>query len=385
MTFFYNENMDKKLNLEKLYFKLEALGLNQAQLAKRLGFSREIVSQWLKGNKMPRPDKLLKLGLELGLSFEELVIRSEHTTDPIIAFRKKGRRLIRNTHIECAKKMGRSLESLVEYLPCDRFEQPPTLRKPVIDYHYIQKVSEKVRKEIGVRKTGVVNFHDLINKFNDLQATIIPVLWGEREKHENALHVYLPSSGTTWIYLNLDSNAHDFKFWMAHELGHVYAPALRDDEGEDFADMFAQALLFPKECAKNAYNELISLSRIGTRVNRIKEFSEKNDISPITVYNAINGYAQAFSFKTIKINSIFAAATKFNKQYLTISEDLFGENNGNKLSPKEYIRVSKETFESQIFDILRICISQEEKPVSFVQNILGIPLLDAKGIYEELC
>lgn len=375
--------MERKLNLEKIKFKLEALGLNQANLAKNLGFSRETVSQWLKGNKIPRPDKLLKLGIELGLSFEELVIRFESPNDPIVAFRKKGCRLTRNIHIERAQKMGRLLKSLVEYLPFDRIEQLPTLRTPLADYHYIQKVSEKVRKEIGVSKTGVMNFSDLIKKFNELQATVIPVLWGERKNHENALHIYLPSSGTTWVYLNLDSNAHDFKFWMAHELGHVYAPSLKGDDGEDFADMFAQYLLFPMECAKNAYNELISLDNIGPRINRIKELASINAISPITIYNAINDYAKAFSFNEIRINNIFAAATNFNQKDQTISQNLFGIKDN--LSAKEYIQTSKKTFKSPFFDALKICIKKKEKTASFVQNILEIPLLDAMGIYEELC
>ena len=74
---------------------------------------------------------------------------------------------------------------------------------------------------------------------------LIPVLWGARDRHENALHIYLPGSATTWVYLNLDSEVHDFKLWMAHELAHVLAPGLRGDLGEDFAD----SLPWPVRCS----------------------------------------------------------------------------------------------------------------------------------------
>ena len=43
------------------------------------------------------------------------------------------------------------------------------------------------------------------------------------------------------VLINLDTHAHDFKFWMAHELGHAKAPDLRGDDAENFADMFAGA------------------------------------------------------------------------------------------------------------------------------------------------
>ena len=107
-----------------------------------------------------------------------------------------------------------------------------------------------------------IRFEHLIGFFNELQAVIIPVLWGNKENHENALHIYLPASMTTWIYLNLDCRIHDFKFWMAHELGHIHAPTLQSEAGEDFADAFAGALLVPHELAELEYEELQNLADI---------------------------------------------------------------------------------------------------------------------------
>ena len=111
------------------------------------------------------------------------------------------------------------------------------------------------------------------------------------EKHENALHIYLPDSMTTWIYLNLDCRMHDFKFWMAHEMGHIHAPQLQGETGEDFAESFAAALLMPEELAAQEYGALCGSAGIGAQINRIKTVAESLVVSPLTVYCEINKYA----------------------------------------------------------------------------------------------
>ncbi|MCZ3114980.1 hypothetical protein NYZ21_21315, partial [Acinetobacter baumannii] len=81
-------------------------------------------------------------------------------------------------------------------------------------------------------------------------------LWGEKQLHANALHIALPAERVTFVFVNLDTKLEDFKFWMAHELAHVYTPYMAGkEEGEDFADAFAGALLFPQPCAIEAYGD----------------------------------------------------------------------------------------------------------------------------------
>ncbi len=121
---------------------------------------------------------------------------------------------------------------------------------------------------------------------------IIPVFWGNKSNHENALHIYLPGSRTTWIYLNFDSKVHDFKFWMAHELGHVKAPGLENEAAEDFADLFAGALLINEEMAKYEYDALRRLGKKSHQLARIKDKAEELTISPLTIYYEINRYAE---------------------------------------------------------------------------------------------
>ena len=244
--------MNKTLNSAAINDAMRRVGLYPAKIAREIGVTRAAVTKWLSGQDFPRADKLLKLGMLLRLSFRELVVEEEDALAPVVAFRRKARRKTTGLDLDTARQMGSLLRTLAPRLPFDKFSRPPTLKNPVCDYGYLQQVSLNLRSDVGVPPDTPLQLTSFVNHFKALQAVLIPVPWGHKDRHENAVHIYLPDSMTTWIYLNVDSNMLDFNFWMAHELAHAYAPDLRDDVGEDFADAFAQALLFPEPCAKPA-------------------------------------------------------------------------------------------------------------------------------------
>lgn len=377
--------MENKLNEKNIYQRLQELGLSQTALAKEMQVSKEAVSKWLRNEKLPRPDKLLKLARFLNLSFAELVNKIPTKNEPVIAFRKKGAHQITSDYINHAKDMGEILTELVPYLPFDELSQPAVLKAPSSDYTYVHKVTKRIRKAIAVQEGDEIRFDSLISFFNHLQAVIIPVLWGNKEQHENALHIYLPESMTTWIYLNLDCRIHDFKFWMAHELGHIHAPKLQGEEGEDFAEAFAGALLIPQELAACEYDELKKLTDVWSKIDRIKLLAERLVVSPLTVYYEVNNHALHCGKQKIDLETnkeIYKATTKFNMQFKPVNECLFGTKN---LTPSRYILSAKEQFGSPFFDILKKYLVEHHKSASFVQSILNIPLLDARNVYKELC
>jgi len=374
--------MEKQLNLELIKSAMNEQGLNQAGLSKALGVSRTIVSSWFKGQKFPRPDKLLKFGLTLGLSFHDLVLKSPTVQEPVIAFRKKGTRKTKDVHLNQAKEMGQLLGLLVPYISNDRIFQPPVLKKPTLEYQYIQKVSLRVREEIGLNNEDPIEFEQIIKKINEFEVCLIPVFHGSRENHENALHIFLPSSKTTWIYLNLDTNIHDFKFWMAHELGHVLSPTLNGEMGEDFADTFAQSFLFPKTQAQKAYKNLKSLGSKNSLLKKIVEISNNLIISPITIYKAINNFAHEYDYDDILLEpEIYVTANNLNKKYLNVSDILFKKE---LLNVNDYIEMTKIVFNSHFFDILKLFLSENDKSAGFIQSILDTSILDAKEIHAEL-
>lgn len=375
--------MEKKLNTENVNQAMTRAGLTQAAIAQTLDVSREAVSQWISQKIFPRPNKLLQLGKLLSLSFDEIVIKNDPSA-PVVAFRKMKGTKTKDHHIEQAQEMGYFLRHLVPYLPFNRLEMmPPVLKKPVCDYHYIQQIVKKVRDDINIKDNDVVNFRHLIRGFLELQTIIIPVLWGSKQRHENAVHIFLPDSQTTWVYLNLDVNIHDFKFWMAHELGHCLSPSLRGDEAEDFADEFAAALLFPENEAKYAYEEIIKKHTPQAQLNNILQIARDRIISPYTVYKQINKYAEHANVEPFSLEpQIHGATTNFNKQYHNLSATLFGDTE--QLKAKDYIERSQIEFETPFFKVLSKYLKEHKKEVGLIQSVMDIPLLDAQSIHEEL-
>jgi Zn-dependent peptidase ImmA (M78 family) len=281
-----------------------------------------------------------------------------------------------------AREMGQLLEFLVSFIPFDRIFEPPTLKSPSSEYAFIQKAAQSIRQELMVESHEALEFDRLIRKINDFEVILIPVFHGNKENHENALHIYLPSSKTTWIYLNLDTYLHDFKFWMAHELGHVLSPSLREDAAEDFADAFAQALLFPADLAGNTYASLRKIRDKSNRLKKIIHIAESLTISPITVYKAVNSYADENDLQPVDLDPLlFAATTNLCKTCRKMTDHL-------KLkgvaSVREYIDITNRVFHSPFFDILKKYLANHEKSAGFIQSILDCSLLDAKEIHAEL-
>lgn len=380
--------MQKRLNITKAQEAIAEAGLSQTALAEMLGVSREAVSQWLNSKSFPRPNKLLQLGKLLNLSFGELVITDDPHT-PKVAFRKMRGTKTKGHHIEKAQEIGRFLRHLVPYLPFDTFEMPPVLKSPSCDYAYLRTVTAKVREDINLGSVECVDFTHLIRRFSELQAVVVPVMWGAKQRHENAVHIHLPDSGSTWVYLNLDTNIHDFKFWMAHELGHCLSPSLDGDDAEDFADAFAASLLYPHELAEQAYTSIMSQVSSAAKITHVIGLADQLTISPWTVIGQVNKYAESTGQPQIQLSkSVFpGAVTNFNKKYKNLSEALFGNAELDELghpSARDYIDKTEGAFETPFFDLLRKYLKEYDKGSGFVQTVLDMPLLDARSIHAEL-
>lgn len=376
--------MTMALNTRALSDALPRKGLIPARVAQRLGVSREAVSKWLRGESMPTPDKLLRLGVLLGMTFEELVVTTVPDAVPIVCFRRKAARKTRDVHLDDARAKGELLRRLVKYLPEPHLAEPPILKAPCSDYEYVQRVAADVRSEMALNDKPIIEVKDLIAKFNRLHAVIVPVLWGDKQHFGNALSIHLPDSRVTWVFLNLDSNTVDFKFWMAHELGHALAPTSADDGAEDFADVFAQALLFPEPYAVRLRTRLISLAGIGTRVNLIRDEASRHVISPLTIRRAIEAYERAKRLDRLDLGAedpFMGAVRNFGKDYSTVAATLFKKGSPD---PAEYAAVGRKSFNSGFFEALAAFCKAEEGSEHLIHQILGLPLADAKALSVDL-
>lgn len=373
-----------KLNISAVQAAMKEKGLSGRKLAEKLEISPQTITNWLTEAAFPHPAQLLKLALSLHISFDQLVIKTAPSNDePRVAARARLNRVLSDTTLAELKGMGKLLEQLAEFLPFDTLESPPRLTAPVTEYGYLQLVSKKVRSDSGVGENEPLKVKDLVGRFSKHNAVLIPVLWGAKDGHENAIHVLLPRSGTTWVYLNLDTYVADFKFWMAHELGHVYSPSLSGAEAEEFANAFAGALLFPKGAAARAYQDLDLCSNQVEKFKVLSHHAEKFGICIYTVFLEANNYATASGRPLVKVNSrsIHMARHARNTSAGTLTTSLW---KGKVPTSQTYIAEVVNVFQTPFFETLSKFLKEKERSSSFIQAMLDVPLLDAKALHSEL-
>jgi transcriptional regulator with XRE-family HTH domain len=371
---------DKQLAFDRIERAMEELGLNAAAIAASLDVSKTIVSDWLKGRKFPRPALLLKLGKLLDLDYAELVVK-RGIAEPIVAYRKHGNAKVKAEDEERAKGLGRAVGLLVPYLPFRRLSAPARLIAPSNVPSYIEEAARETRSAMRVSERQL-RFEDIIGLFTDLKAVLVPVLWGEKDCLDNALHVYLPDSQTTVVYLNLDTKLFDFKFWMLHELGHAKTFGLLEgEEAEKFADSFASAILVPEGVAIEEYDRLLTFSDMGARITRVFATARELIVSPITIAKRVDAIARARGRGDILGKSIYGASANFNKEYGLVSASLFASSHPEAI---ELIRVSEKIFNSPFYAAFRTYIAEHGESEGIVAASLGISPADAKAIFGAL-
>lgn len=371
--------MEKTLSREAVTDALAKAGFSQAELARRLDVSSQAVTNWLKGKDFPRPDKLLRLSVLLRLPFEKLV-EVPATGAPIIAFRKRASTKTTAAHLAHAAEMGYLLKSTVPFLPT-RPSLRPRMDSPSVDYGFLQQAVADIRAKLGIGLAAPLQYSHLIGQFVEAGAVLIPVLWGEKKRHENALHICLPAEDVTFIYLNLDTKLEDFKFWMAHELAHMYTPSLAGkDEGEDFADALAGALLFPEACSKVAYAKASGKDERHA-LAALQQHAEEHSISIYSVYLEVKKYQAYSNLPALPLAEQSIHRFRTGNATPLLSKVLFDDE---PPAAKTYVAACERIFNCQLIPALRGMIKTRSIGASYVRQILDIPLSDASAIHAEL-
>jgi Zn-dependent peptidase ImmA (M78 family) len=246
-------------------------------------------------------------------------------------------------------------------------------------------LAARIRRDLDIAENAAFEFGALIALFEKHQAVIVPTLWGPKTKHENAIHIHLPDSQTTWIYLNLDVEIRDFKFWMAHELGHVLTVDLLREEkielAEDFADAFAGALLFPESVAKFAYAEYKKARSVQGQLRVLFTWAEQHMISPNSVYKEIEKFAAHHRepFTKIPASTLHSAIAQKHKHEELVSTRLF---DGKLPTADHFMRVVQDAFRTQAYSALSRYVREKKPSAGTVATILGINRMDASAYLE---
>lgn len=372
--------MRKVINKEILQKALEKRGWTQANLAKNVDVSSQSVTNWMRGEGFPRPETLLKLATTLRLGFDDLVL-SDDKDIPVVAFRKKGNAKTTNAHIQKATEIGFLLKPLVPYLP--ELQALRTLiTSPSTNYEKLQIAASQTRSRIGIGGHAVLRYEQIISEFAANGAILVPVLWGDKGSHENAMHIHLPAEDVTFIFVNLDTKVEDFKFWMAHELAHVFTPDLAGSiEGEDYADAFAGALLFPKACAELAYSDASGKSNAREEVKALIKHARKHSISLNTVFQRVKEYAAYSGLPQLRVDDKAIHMVRNNITGPLVADAIF-----ERLPPsaKHYIANAENKFETSFFTAMSRLIQEKGVGSGYLQQVLDLPITDALELYQEL-
>lgn len=373
-------HMEKALNSNAIQSALAQRGMSQKQLAEIVGTSSQAVTNWLKGKDFPRPASLLKLATTLSLTFDQLVQTSDPGR-PVIAYRKKANAKTTAAHVAKAAGIGELLKPLVAYLP-EQQALRTLITSPSTDYDKLQTVVSQTRNRLGIGDQAVLGYEHLIGEFKECGAVLVPVLWGAKGNHENALHIRLPQEDVTFIFFNLDTRLEDFKFWMAHELAHVLTPDLSGTEtGEDFADAFAGALLYPKACAESAYQQAVRYTKADKMLGVLIQQADAHTISLNTVYQEVRRYAKAAGLAPLDIEETAIHALRNSLRGPLVSAALF-----DPMPPasERYIAACENTFQTGFFHALKRMIVESGTGAGYLQQVLDTPLQDALALHEEL-
>ena len=171
---------------------------------------------------------------------------------------------------------------------------------------------------------------------------------------------------------------------MAHELAHVFTPELAGkEEGEDFADDFAGALLFPKELAHHAYVSASHRRTPSSVIGALHDFARDHMISLFSVFNEVKKYAEARGLSALKVppQQVHAARNSDGVRGELVSATLF-----RPLPPEPavYIAAAHSVFKSAFFTALEALLRERGTGAGYVQQVMSVPLADAQAIHDEL-
>ena len=373
------------LDAPKIRRAMEDCGLSLAEVAGRISVAEADLARWLDGDGYPKPKHLFDLADLLEIGYDEVASVVERKNPPRVPFRT-GQDLGEGArYVKQAKRMGIHLRHLVPFLPFDARAPAPVLEHPRCDYAALREAASRVRGDMELGPIAPVDMDHMLCRFEELHAVVVPVLWGRRERHENAMHIYLPESKSAWAYLNLDVDAPALKLWTAHELGHCLTPYLEGDEAEDFAEGFAAMLLYPHERAERAYGTLRSESDEQGRVAHVQEQAEDAGIPVDTVLEQIDRYAGDCGRPRLEWSAALRDAVAADGAgRRSVSQELFGEEEREDLSAEKYIDAAERSYRSPMFKLLAKFFQAHGPGPGYVKNVLDVSILDAQAIHEVL-
>lgn len=141
----------------------------------------------------------------------------------------------------------------------------------------------------------------------------------------------------------------DFSYWLPHEVGHALTlHTLQGDDGETFAERFAQKLLFPESVAAKA---LEAIRAANDRMAAASWFAGSFDVSIVAAVKAADRIAKERGEAPTGLDTgpFYGAWKRNRKNFPTAAHQLFGTD---APAPLEYIVKSEQLCGTPVFRAL---------------------------------
>jgi transcriptional regulator with XRE-family HTH domain len=372
------------LNVDLIKKRMRALGLTGPDLAKACEVSKQAVSDWLADGAVPRPKTLLLLAEKLEIEVDELLLEEEdELAEPVVAYRMRNNRPPTTAAKEAGDEVARHLRQLAPLAGGETFFTHRRIPEHLLTQDCVPQAAAAARALLKLNPVEAVTHKHLFELFDKIGAVLVPVFWGgDKDGHENAMSVYLPDSCTTWVLFNLGCRLDDFSYWLAHELGHsVSLHVLQGDAGEKFAERFAQELLFPKEVAHQALDEIRKASKPMSVVNW---FAGRYQVSVVAVVKAVDRVAKEAGEPVTGLDKppFYAAWKRSASTKPSAAQELFGNDSP---APLEYVVRSEELFNTPVFRALaQLQRLEGRRNPAFVAATLNINIGEALMLSHAL-
>lgn len=364
--------MNTQLNIFTIQNAMIECGYTQKDLSQKIEVSESAVSQWFSGITLPDYKNLKKLCSVLDIDFATAISKPEQRF--VFNFRKSKKATVKIHDKIKAEDMATAIQSIIPYIiEIDGFEKKQEkLYKPRIEDDYYLKISLEFNNKLGNDIT-VDKLLDYLK--NDLNTIIIPVPWGIHKPFCNALQISDKKYKISFLYLNINSKVEDVKFWLLHEIAHIWAPDFNEEEGEIFADAIAGAILFPQASITGIIDTLLTLSKPTDKLKYICDIARIRGIAPYTVYKAL------LNIENKDVNLNLPDAKQFFMKNRGAERYLNYEQN---LDANSYISLCETTYKSNIFSYLKQFINEYDESPHFIRRILNISYEDSINIFRIL-
>lgn len=372
------------LNTNVIKKAMRDMGLTGQNVADMCGVSKEAVSNWLSGESIPRPSKLTLLASTVAMEVDDLLqVEEAPEPEPVIAYRMRNNRPLTGAAKEAGDEVGHQMRQLLPFTGENTLFTPRHLESPTLQPDYISRAASATRASLGLSPLEAVTHSHLISLFHSFGAILVPVFWGgNKDGHENAMSVYLPESKASFVLFNLGCRLDDFSYWLAHEFGHCLTlHTLQGDDGEKFAEQFAQQLLFPDALAAHALEEIRNSKTPEAIAHR---FAGTYSVSVVTVVKAVDRIALATNQPAtgIATGPFYGKWKRDGQTALTAAQELFGTKTP---APAEFIYKSEQLFRTPIFRAMaKLQRSEGGRNPAFIASALNLSIGNALAMSYAL-